>query len=227
MEVLELLDVCKEYPRVKALCDIDLAIKDSELLMIMGPSGSGKSTLLHMIGLLDIPTKGKIRIMGKPVSDLDDKRAALRSKFIGFVFQEFGLSPYLTAEENILLPAVFSGEIDKTSIDSIAESLGIHKRLKHLPSQLSGGEKQRVAIARALINDPKLIVADEPTGNLDSKTGEQVMNVLRGLADKGKAVVVVTHNSEHEVFADRIVKLRDGAITKLLKKKVKKQRNKK
>lgn len=210
--VAELKGVCKSYPMVTALEKVDIKIKEKELLILMGPSGSGKSTLLHIAGILDTPTKGKVYLMGKQVPRDENKRAKLRSEFIGFIFQDFGLITSLNARDNILLPTLFSGISAEKRLDEIAEKLGITNRLHHYPKQLSGGEKQRVAIARSLINDPKLIFADEPTGNLDSKTGDTVMKLLRGLADSGKSVIVVTHNSEHEKYADRIVKMRDGKL---------------
>lgn len=212
MPIINLENVWKVYGMVRALRGVSLEVNKGELLIIMGPSGSGKSTLLHIIGLLDIPTKGKVIFNGKEAPRDGDKRAELRSKFLGFVFQDFALIPYLTAFENIVLPAIFSGERKEEKVYEISKKLGIEKRLNHFPSQLSGGEKQRVAIARALINDPKVILADEPTGNLDSKTGERIMKILRKLADEGRAVVVVTHNPEHEKFADKVLHLRDGKI---------------
>jgi len=215
--VIELRDVWKVYGNsVRALQGVSLEINRGELLVIMGPSGSGKSTLLHIIGLLDVPTKGSVLVRGKRVPVDENARADLRSKFFGFIFQDFGLIPHLTALENMLLPSIFAGVGDSRRAEEIAEKLGIAKRLNHFPAQLSGGEKQRVAIARALMNDPDVILADEPTGNLDSKTGEVVMNILRELADGGKGVVVVTHNPEHERFADRIVRIRDGKIKSTL-----------
>lgn len=212
MIIAELKSVSKTYPMVKALDNVSLKIKSKDLLILMGPSGSGKSTLLHLAGILDTPTKGTVHLMGKQVPRDEKKRAKLRSEFIGFIFQDFGLITSLNARDNILLPTIFSGMPAEKRLEEIAEKLDITKRLHHYPKQLSGGEKQRVAIARSLINDPKLIFADEPTGNLDSKTGDNVMKLLRGLADSGKSVVVVTHNSEHEKYADRIVKMRDGKL---------------
>jgi len=208
----ELDNVYKMYPLTTALNDISLKIRSKELLLIMGQSGSGKSTLLNMAGLLDIPTKGKVKLMGKSVPKKEAKRAKLRSEFMGFIFQDFGLIPSITAKDNILLPTLFGGSAPEGRADKIADTLGIKKRIHHYPNQLSGGEKQRVAIARSLINDPKIIFADEPTGNLDSKTGEVVMNLLRGLADSGKTVVIVSHNPEHESYADNVINMKDGKI---------------
>ncbi len=212
MIIEELIKVSKQYPMARALDGVSLKIRSKELLLVMGPSGSGKSTLLHIAGVLDVPSSGKVLLMGKRVPHDERKRAKLRSEFIGFVFQDFGLISSLSARDNILLPTLFNGQDAGERLDEIAEQLGISRRLHHYPKQLSGGEKQRVAIARALINDPRLIFADEPTGNLDSKTGDKVMQLLRELADSGKSIVVVTHNQEHERFADRVVRLRDGRI---------------
>ena len=197
---------------LKALDKVSLKIREKQLLLLMGPSGSGKSTMLHIAGILDTPTKGEVFLMEKRVPRDEKKRAKLRSEFIGFVFQDFGLLSSLNAKDNILLPTVFSGRNAQKRMKEITEKLGIEKRLKHFPKQLSGGEKQRVAIARSLINDPKLIFADEPTGNLDSKSGEKVMGLLRELADSGKAIVVVSHNPEYKKYADRVVRIRDGKL---------------
>ena len=212
MIVEELVNVYKQYPLTKALDDISLKIKSKELLLIKGHSGSGKSTLLNMAGILDIPTKGKVKLMGKNVPESESERAKLRSEFMGFIFQDFGLIPSITARDNILLPTLFGGNAPPDRVDEIAEQLGMSHRLHHYPNQLSGGEKQRVAIARSLINNPKIIFADEPTGNLDSKTGDRVMKLLRGLADGGKTVVIVSHNPEHKEFANTVVNMKDGKI---------------
>jgi putative ABC transport system ATP-binding protein len=214
-KVLERLEgVWKEYPMVKALCDVTMDIRDGELLLIVGPSGSGKSTLMHIAGVLDSPTRGKVLLGGKKVPEDDAARARLRSEYIGFVFQDFGLIKTLNARDNILLPAVFGGSGTPEKVQELADMLGITERLDHFPGQLSGGERQRVAIARSLVNDPEIVFADEPTGNLDSKSGEKVMEFLRSLADSGKSIVVVSHNPEHEAYADRIVHLKDGRIIK-------------
>ena len=212
MIIAELKNVSKHYPMLKALDNVSLKIREKQLLLLMGPSGSGKSTMLHIAGILDTPTKGEVFLMEKRVPRDEKKRAKLRSEFIGFVFQDFGLLSSLNAKDNILLPTVFSGRNAQKRMKEITEKLGIEKRLKHFPKQLSGGEKQRVAIARSLINDPKLIFADEPTGNLDSKSGEKVMGLLRELADSGKAIVVVSHNPEYKKYADRVVRIRDGKL---------------
>jgi len=223
--ILSIKKVWKEYKFVNALRGVDLDINEGEFLFIIGPSGSGKSTLLHIAGLLDAPTRGHVEINGKLVPRDEDLRAKLRLKFMGFVFQDFGLMSSLNAFENIVLPSAFSGKPRRERARRIAEELGIGNRLTHYIGQLSGGEKQRVAIARALINDPKLIMADEPTGNLDSRTGLKVMEILRGLAKQGKTVVVVSHNPEHIKFADRVVHLRDGKIEKIQKVRIAKPKN--
>lgn len=212
-KVLERLEgVWKEYPMVKALQGVTMEVRDSELLLVTGHSGSGKSTLMHIAGVLDVPTRGKVYLRGEEVPTDEAERARLRSELIGFVFQDFGLITSLNARDNILLPTVFGGSGTEARAEELARELGIGNRLDHRPNQLSGGERQRVAIARALINDPEMVFADEPTGDLDSKTGARVMGLLRGLADGGKTVVVVSHNPEHEKYADRIVRLKDGKI---------------
>ena len=212
MSVLSMKGVCKEYQFVRALCNIDLEVREGEFLIIMGPSGSGKSTLLHMVGLLDVPTRGEVFLNSRPVPKDEDQRAHLRLKFMGYVFQDFGLMSSLKVLGNIMLPSAIAGKPRQKRAVEIAESLGISHRLDHYITEISGGEKQRVAIARALINDPRLVLADEPTGNLDSKTGEKVIEILQGLTDEGKTVVAVTHDPAHLRFADRVVFLKDGAV---------------
>lgn len=198
---------------VKALQDVSLEINDKEFLLITGPSGSGKSTLMHIAGLLDVPDSGDMWINGKKVPEDDASRAQLRSEFLGFVFQNFALMPSLNVLDNITLPAVFKGANLEEEAKEIAESLGISHRLHHYTNEISGGERQRVAIARALINNPDIIFADEPTGNLDTKTGAKVMELLKSLTeDKGKTLVVVSHNPEHEAYADRVIRMRDGKL---------------
>lgn len=202
---------------VQALKDVNLKIKTKEFVAIMGPSGSGKSTLLHMIGCLDRPTKGKIILDGIDISELNDSELArLRGSKLGFVFQFFNLYPTLTAMENIELPMMIA-EKSKTERRKRAMSLlkivGLEKRSEHLPSQLSGGERQRIAISRALANDPYLILADEPTGNLDSNAGGEIMTFLNKLQEKeGKTIVMVTHENDIAEYAERTIRLRDGVI---------------
>ncbi len=218
--MLELEDITKIYgkgeSRVIALNNINLRIYEGEFISILGPSGSGKSTLLHMIGLLDTPTKGKIIIEGKDVSKLsEDERAHIRGKTIGFVFQTFNLMPNLTALENVELPMMIydvDEEERRKRATALLSKLGLKHRLDHLPSQLSGGQRQRVAIARALANEPKLILADEPTGNLDSKSGEEVLNIMKSLHNEGRTIVIVTHDESITEHAERIIKIKDGKI---------------
>jgi len=221
--VIELKEVTKKYQmeevEVQALKSVDLKIKEEDFVAIMGPSGSGKSTLLHMIGLLDRPTSGKVYIDGTDISKLSDSSLArLRGEKIGFVFQFFNLLPTLNARENIRLPMLIL-ERNRDEIESelskLLKTVGLETRAKHLPSQLSGGERQRVAIARALANDPPLILADEPTGNLDSKTGEEIMGFLQKLQEDQKVtIVMVTHEADIAEFAKHIIHLKDGKIVK-------------
>lgn len=215
----ELIDLRKRYGMrgnyVEALRGITLTIHEGEFVAIMGPSGSGKTTLLSILGLLTKPTSGTVRILGEDVMKLSDKQATLlRRKTIGFVFQTFNLIPWLTAYENVEL-ALAIGEYKRNRRSRVMELLsavGLEGRAHHRPTELSGGEQQRVAIARALANDPKVILADEPTGNLDTKSGLQVMNILRSLVEEGKTVILVTHDQKMAELSDRIVKIRDGKI---------------
>lgn len=219
--VIELQDVKKIYQMIgvetHALRGVDLKIRKQEFVAIMGPSGSGKSTLLHMIGALDKPTVGKIFLDGVDISKLKESDLArLRGKKIGFIFQFFNLHPTLTALENVELPMIII-EMDKTKRRKKAlellKAVGLEDRAHHLPSQLSGGEHQRVAIARALANDPEIILADEPTGNLDTKTEAEIMKFLMKLQkERQMTVAVITHEKEIARYAERIVKLIDGKI---------------
>lgn len=200
---------------VEALRGIDLEVRRGEFLAIMGPSGSGKTTLLSIMGLLTRPTSGSLRILGMDSASLNDKQmTSLRRKTIGFIFQTFNLVPWLTAAENVEL-ALAVGDYKgnrKRRVMELLESVGLRGRENHRPSELSGGEQQRVAIARALANNPSIILADEPTGNLDSASGMQVMEILRRLVNEGKTVVMVTHNQALAEMCDRIVRIRDGVI---------------
>ena len=201
---------------VVALSELELTVPQGQFLAVMGPSGSGKSTLLHLLGLLDSADAGTVEIAGQPTASLsDDALTTLRRDKLGFVFQSFELIPNLSARENILLPAEVAGrraDAEKTLV-KLAAVLGIEERLTHRPAQLSGGQQQRVALARALINDPVVILADEPTGNLDSHTGEEVLALLgRGVREDGWTVVMVTHDPKAALHADRIVFLRDGKL---------------
>jgi len=219
-KIIELKNVGKVYQmeevEVKALESVSLEINKNEFLAIMGPSGSGKSTLLHMIGCLDRPSSGKIFLNSTDISKLNDSQLArLRGKEIGFVFQVFNLYPTLTALENVELPMLIVEKDKKERKERALELLkvvGLEERAEHLPSQLSGGERQRVAIARALANDPNLILADEPTGNLDSKSGYEIMKILTDLNQKGKTVVVITHDEVIASHAKKIIKIKDGKI---------------
>ncbi|MFA5370275.1 MAG: ATP-binding cassette domain-containing protein, partial [Candidatus Omnitrophota bacterium] len=199
---------------VRALDGVSLSIAQGEFVAIMGASGSGKSTLMHMLGFLDRPDKGSYAIFGAEASQLsDDKLAHLRNNLIGFVFQQFHLLRNTTAIENVELPLIYSGK--KGLIEAAGKRLdmvGLSKRYRHLPNQLSGGEQQRVAIARALVNDPMIILADEPTGNLDTKSEEEVMKILLSLNEQGKTIIMVTHEHEVAAYAKRIIVMRDGKI---------------
>jgi putative ABC transport system ATP-binding protein len=199
------------------LCDVNLNIYSGEFISIMGASGSGKSTLLYLIGGLDNPTSGQIKIKGKSISSMKDKEASsMRRKDIGFIFQFYNLIPNLNVEENIMLSLLLDGKREKfykKELDEIIHIVGLESRMKHKPRELSGGEQQRVAIARALINSPDIILADEPIGNLDSKTGTDIMNLLQRInREKGKTIIQVTHSMESVKYGDRIVKIKDGIV---------------
>jgi len=219
--VVELRNATKEYimgeVKVKAIDGLNLKIGGSESIAIMGPSGSGKSTLLHLVGCLDRPTRGKVFIDGKDVSNLNDNQlAVIRRKKIGFIFQFFNLIPSFTALGNVELPMMFSRIPNrKEKAKELLKTVGLEHRIHHYPSQLSGGETQRVAIARALANDPQIILADEPTGNLDSKSGKEVVDVLVKLnREKGVTLLIVTHDNLIARYAKKIIKLKDGKIVR-------------
>ena len=201
---------------IPALHDVSLDVARGTFVAVMGPSGSGKSTLLHLLGLLDTPDAGHVELDGRPTGDLDDDAATrMRRDDVGFVFQTFELLPNLSARENVLLPAEVAGRPGEgeARLRDLADDLGIADRLDHRPEQLSGGQRQRVAIARALVNDPVVVLADEPTGNLDSATGHEVLDLLRrGVDARGWTVAMVTHDPNAALRADRIVFLRDGRV---------------
>lgn len=218
--VIDIQGITKTYVNgklsVPVLHGIDLQVNKGEFVSIMGPSGSGKSTFMNILGCLDRPTTGSYRLNGDEVATLsDDELAFVRNKQIGFVFQSFNLLTKLTAVENVALPMIYAGVDKKTRNERAAAllaSVGLGDRMDHLPSELSGGQRQRVAIARALANNPAIIMADEPTGNLDSKSTIDVMNIFRGLYDEGRTIILVTHEPEIATYASRNVVLRDGLI---------------
>ena len=218
--MMELKGICREYAvggeTVHALDHVDLTIGDDEYVSIMGPSGSGKSTLLNVLGLLDRPNEGRYQLQGEDVSSLDDDALAhARQRHIGFIFQFFHLIPRLTALENVELPLVLTGAAPRARREratAILESVGLKARLSHRPDQLSGGERQRVAIGRAIVMQPSFLLADEPTGNLDTRSGNEIMQILEQLNRNGIAVLIVTHDAAIGDRAHRHLKLRDGKI---------------
>lgn len=219
--MIEIKNVRKEYKMGKeivvALNGISLNIDDGEFLAIVGPSGSGKSTLMHIVGGLDRPTEGEVLFDGKNISKYKDKEMSrFRNSSIGFVFQAFNLENTQTALENVMMPLIFSGmgkaERKKRAMEAL-EKVELAHLAKHKPNEMSGGQRQRVSIARAIVNDPKIIFADEPTGNLDSKTGKNIMDLFYSLNDKGYTIIMVTHNPEEAEKAKRVVQIKDGNIT--------------
>lgn len=225
--VLSLENVSKSYQmgqvRVDALKGINIHVSEGERVSIIGPSGSGKSTLLHILGLLDLPSGGSVKVDGTDVSKLSDNELShFRGKKIGFIFQAFHLVPSLNALENVALPMMFYGvprSVREKKATAALERLGMGDRLHHIPSELSGGQRQRVAIARSLVNDPSILLADEPTGNLDSKTGEEVLRIFDELHSEGKTLVVVTHDPNIAKRSPRLIKLKDGLVEEDTKKK--------
>ncbi|MDR3072145.1 MAG: ABC transporter ATP-binding protein [Clostridiales Family XIII bacterium] len=218
MSILKAVNLKKYYgaeATVKAVDGIDLAVESGEFVSVVGSSGSGKSTLLHLLGGLDRPTDGNVEINGKPIFSMkDDELTIFRRRYIGFVFQSYNLVPVLNVEENILLQIQLDGnKPDKTFIAHVIETLGLTEKRTSMPNQLSGGQQQRVAIARALASKPAFILADEPTGNLDSKTGMDVIGLLKVSGQKfGQTIVMITHNPEIAQMADRTIRIEDGRI---------------
>jgi putative ABC transport system ATP-binding protein len=218
--LIKITNIKRDFPLgneiVYVLKGIDLDIKKGEYVALMGPSGSGKSTLMNILGCLDTPTSGTYILNGKHVSEMqDDELAGIRNKEIGFVFQTFNLMPRTTALDNVALPMVYAGFSKSERIERATEVLkqvGLDDRMDHKPNQLSGGQRQRVAVARALVNKPSIILADEPTGNLDSKTSVEIMNLFNEIHANGNTVILVTHEEDIAAYAHRIIRLRDGII---------------
>lgn len=224
-EIIHLEHIQKSYyigaEKVSVLRDIQLSVHQGEFISIMGPSGAGKSTLMNILGCLDRPTEGSYVLDGSEVSNLDDNQlAVIRNQKIGFVFQSFNLLPRLSALDNVILPMIY-GNVDKSERKARAEkmlaSVGLGDRIDYMPTEMSGGQRQRVAIARALINHPAIIMADEPTGNLDSKSTSEVMEIFTGLHESGKTIILVTHELDVANFATRHVILSDGYISRDIK----------
>ena len=225
MTLISLKRIYKIYnvggEEVRALDGIDLDINENEYLAIMGPSGSGKSTLMNMVGCLDTPTSGVYEFEGEMVQVMDDSQlASIRNRKIGFVFQTFNLLPKATAQHNVEIPLVYANIRKSQRVEMASkalESVGLSDRSHHRPNELSGGQRQRVAIARALVNNPSIILADEPTGNLDSKSGHEIMNILDDLHREGNTIILVTHEDDIAQHAHRVIRLLDGEITEDLK----------
>lgn len=218
MNILTLTEISKIYGDLKALDKINLTVEEGEWLSIMGPSGSGKTTLMNIIGCMDKPSLGKIDLTGQDISKLSSKELTIvRRDMIGLVFQQFHLVNYLTALENVMMAQYYHSLPDEKEALEALESVGLKERAKHLPNQLSGGEQQRVCIARALINHPKLLLADEPTGNLDEKNEKLVMEIFEKLHNAGSTIIVVTHDPEVADQAERMVVLEHGKIARIEK----------
>lgn len=220
MSIISIKNISKEYimgrEKIFALKDVSININKNEYVALMGPSGSGKSTLMNILGCLDSPTGGQYVLNGTNVSRMtDDELAHVRNKEIGFVFQTFNLLPRLSALENVALPMVYAGlnkQNRTTRAEQVMDMVGLKDRMHHKPNELSGGQRQRVAIARALVNNPSIILADEPTGNLDTKTSYEIMNIFEEINSKGNTVILVTHEEDIAKHAKRIVRLRDGLV---------------
>ncbi len=218
--VIDIENITKDYvmgeETVRALRGVSLQIRRNEYLAVMGPSGSGKSTLMNMLGCLDTPTSGRYEFNGRNVAEMDDDElAAIRNREIGFVFQTFNLLPRATSLRNVELPLIYAGMDPESREERATQALtdvGLGDRIQHKPNELSGGQRQRVAIARALVNNPSIILADEPTGNLDSKTGEEIMVLLEDLYQRGHTIILVTHERDVAAHARRTIHLRDGVV---------------
>jgi putative ABC transport system ATP-binding protein len=218
--VIDIENITKDYVMgeeiVRALRGVSLQIRRNEYLAVMGPSGSGKSTLMNMLGCLDTPTSGRYEFNGRNVAEMDDDElAAIRNREIGFVFQTFNLLPRATSLRNVELPLIYAGmdpESREERATQVLTDVGLGDRIQHKPNELSGGQRQRVAIARALVNNPSIILADEPTGNLDSKTGEEIMALLEDLYQRGNTIILVTHERDVAAHARRTIHLRDGVV---------------
>lgn len=221
MNILEVKNLSKIYGKVEtkvvALDNVSFSVKQGEFVAIIGPSGSGKSTLLHILGGVDVPTKGSVIINGTDISTLDETNLAIfRRRQIGLIYQFYNLIPILTVEENLTLPLLLDGrKPNQKIIDSLVKTLGLENRLKHLPSQLSGGQQQRVSIGRALMNNPALMLADEPTGNLDSENTKEIISLLKKFnKENNQTLIVITHDERIALAADRVIAIEDGRITR-------------
>lgn len=220
MKILEVTNLCKTYGKgdtmVKALDNVSFSVEKGEFVAIIGPSGSGKSTLLHILGGVDVPTSGSVVINQTDISNLDETALAIfRRRQIGLIYQFYNLIPILTVQENLTLPLLLDGrKPDKKQIDTLAKRLGLENRLDHLPNQLSGGQQQRVSIGRALVNNPALMLADEPTGNLDSENSKEIISLLRQFNKEfNQTVIIITHDEKIANSADRVITIEDGKIT--------------
>lgn len=220
MNIIEIKNISKEYimgsQLIAALKDVSLSVQKGEYVALMGPSGSGKSTLMNILGCLDTPTAGSYRLNNTEVSEMsEDELAHVRNKEIGFIFQTFNLLPRLSSLENVALPMVYAGMGKRERIaraEQVMDMVGLKDRMHHKPNELSGGQRQRVAIARALVNNPSIILADEPTGNLDTKTSYEIMSIMEDISNRGNTVIIVTHEDDIAKHARRILRLRDGLI---------------
>lgn len=221
MKILEVTNLSKTYgtgeTQVKALDNVSLSVESGEFVAIIGPSGSGKSTLLHILGGVDVPTSGSVVINGVDISNLDETALAiLRRRQIGLIYQFYNLIPILTVKENLTLPLLLDGrKPDERVVDDLLKTLGLTERVNHLPNQLSGGQQQRVSIGRALINNPALMLADEPTGNLDSENSREIVSLLRKFnKENNQTVIIITHDERIAMSADRVISIEDGKITR-------------